>query len=292
MQMFNLRLRESICSTNKMMKEITVLDCENVKKFKFARIFVYRFLSILVSCQYNAVYIAPYHKQGRRSVFRIFLRKAHRKNSHFLCLLYSIFKLNVMVLQVVIYSALQPILALHIMNFSSCQNYWGGGAKRYVCPPPPYKYIYYFCRYIWGSCPPQYQKAGYASGGGGGALTVHDMMFRLYRAICIIWQRCDWQYCGLVLKHFFTMFNIKVKKYKSSSRENNKQLHFRIQATSWKQNGNLSHTKFAMHCGCRKCFESFRQFLMQHLVFYRMSFVIHELHSLISCANNNWAHAV
>ena len=27
-----------------------------------------------------------------------------------------------------------------------------------------YKYIYYFCRYIWGSCPPpQYQKAGYAS---------------------------------------------------------------------------------------------------------------------------------
>ena len=28
----------------------------------------------------------------------------------------------------------KPILALHI-NFSSCQNYWGG-AKRYVCPPP------------------------------------------------------------------------------------------------------------------------------------------------------------
>ena len=42
----------------------------------------------------------------------------------------------------------QPILALHIINFSSCQNYWGGGgAKRYIClpifslgvtaPPPP-----------------------------------------------------------------------------------------------------------------------------------------------------------
>ena len=54
-----------------------------------------------------------------------------------------------------------PILALHI-NFSSCRNY-GGGAKRYILylpPPPPgstplqYKYIYYFCRYIWGSCPP------------------------------------------------------------------------------------------------------------------------------------------
>ena len=31
-----------------------------------------------------------------------------------------------------------PILALHIINFSSCRNYWGGGggAKRYVCPPP------------------------------------------------------------------------------------------------------------------------------------------------------------
>ena len=42
---------------------------------------------------------------------------------------------------------LKPMLALHIMNFSSCRNYWGGGAKRYVChpnifmgataPPPP-----------------------------------------------------------------------------------------------------------------------------------------------------------
>ena len=55
-----------------MMKEITVLDCENVKKFKFARLarsHIRRFLSILVSCQYNDVYIAPYHKQGRRSVF-------------------------------------------------------------------------------------------------------------------------------------------------------------------------------------------------------------------------------
>ena len=52
-----------------MMKEITVLDCENVKKFKFARLarsLIRRFLSILVSCQYNDVY-----KQGRRSVFRM-----------------------------------------------------------------------------------------------------------------------------------------------------------------------------------------------------------------------------
>ena len=59
-----------------------------------------------------------------------------------------------------IYSAFQPILALHIMNFSSCQNYWGGGGKT-IClppPPPPYKYIYYFCRYIWGSCPPNTKK--------------------------------------------------------------------------------------------------------------------------------------
>ena len=34
-----------------------------------------------------------------------------------------------------------------------------------------YKLLFFlfFCRYIWGSCPPpQYQKAGYASGGGGG----------------------------------------------------------------------------------------------------------------------------
>ena len=54
-----------------MMKEITVLDCENVKILKLARSHIHRFLLILVSCQYNVVYIAPYHKQGRRSVFRI-----------------------------------------------------------------------------------------------------------------------------------------------------------------------------------------------------------------------------
>ena len=28
-----------------------------------------------------------------------------------------------------------PILALHIMNFSSCRNYWGGGGKT-ICLPP------------------------------------------------------------------------------------------------------------------------------------------------------------
>ena len=57
-----------------MMKEITVFDCENVKILKLARSarsHIHRFLLILVSCQYNVVYIAPYHKQGRRSVFRI-----------------------------------------------------------------------------------------------------------------------------------------------------------------------------------------------------------------------------
>ena len=57
-----------------MMKEITVLDCENVKILKLARSarsHIHRFLLTLVSCQYNVVYIAPYHKQGRRSVFRI-----------------------------------------------------------------------------------------------------------------------------------------------------------------------------------------------------------------------------
>ena len=43
----------------------------------------------------------------------------------------------------------KPILALHIINFSSCfSNYWwgeGGGAKRYVCPQ------YFHWR---GDCPP------------------------------------------------------------------------------------------------------------------------------------------
>ena len=47
----------------------------------------------------------------------------------------------------------EPILALHIINFSSWRNYWGGGgAKRYVCPPPP---------------PPK--KNIFIGGGGGGA---------------------------------------------------------------------------------------------------------------------------
>ena len=41
---------------------ITVLDCENVKKFKLARCarsHIHKFFLILVSCQYNVVYIAP-----------------------------------------------------------------------------------------------------------------------------------------------------------------------------------------------------------------------------------------
>ena len=63
-----------------------------------------------------------------------------------------------------IYSAFKPILALHIVNFSSCQNYWGGGGKRYVCPPPPYKYIIFVGTFGGLAPPPQYQKAGYASG--------------------------------------------------------------------------------------------------------------------------------
>ena len=69
-----------------MMKEITVLDCENVKKFKFARLarsHIRRLLSILVSCQHNDVYIAPYHKQGRRSVFRMGGGGAKVKRSKF-----------------------------------------------------------------------------------------------------------------------------------------------------------------------------------------------------------------
>ena len=33
-----------------------------------------------------------------------------------------------------------PILALHIINFSSCRNYWGGGGGQndmFAPPPPP-----------------------------------------------------------------------------------------------------------------------------------------------------------
>ena len=57
-----------------MMKEITVLDCENVKKFKFARLarsHIRRFLSILVSCQYNDVYTVRPNKKETRFISEI-----------------------------------------------------------------------------------------------------------------------------------------------------------------------------------------------------------------------------
>ena len=31
----------------------------------------------------------------------------------------------------------KPILALHIINFSSCRNYWGGGGQNDMFPSPP-----------------------------------------------------------------------------------------------------------------------------------------------------------
>ena len=42
-----------------------LLDCENVKRIKLARCarsHIHCFILILVSSQYNVVYIAPYHK--------------------------------------------------------------------------------------------------------------------------------------------------------------------------------------------------------------------------------------
>ena len=67
-----------------------------------------------------------------------------------------------------IYSAFKPILALHIVNFSICQNYWGGGGggKRYVSPPPPHISTLFLSVHL-GVLPPQYQKAGYATGAAG-----------------------------------------------------------------------------------------------------------------------------
>ena len=59
-----------------------------------------------------------------------------------LCMFSSIFMLNVIVLKCLIVLVI-PILALHIINFSSCRNYWG---QNDVCPlnifrgrtaPPP-----------------------------------------------------------------------------------------------------------------------------------------------------------
>ena len=51
----NVFLRQSIWSTNKILKEIAVLECE--KFSKLARIFN-RFFLMLVFCQYNVVYSA------------------------------------------------------------------------------------------------------------------------------------------------------------------------------------------------------------------------------------------
>ena len=53
----NVSERKYLKYTNKIMKEITVLEWENVQKIKlarFARSHIHRFLFILVSCQYVA----------------------------------------------------------------------------------------------------------------------------------------------------------------------------------------------------------------------------------------------
>ena len=65
------------------MKEITVLDCENVNGiFKLTRsarshAYSYRFLLILVSCQYNVVYtisrgVDPFFGWGKLKMVKIF----------------------------------------------------------------------------------------------------------------------------------------------------------------------------------------------------------------------------
>ena len=48
----------------------------------------------------------------------------------------GIFIYNCMVLKCMIV-LFKPILALHIINFSSCLNYWGGGGGNDISPPPP-----------------------------------------------------------------------------------------------------------------------------------------------------------
>ena len=68
------------------------------------------------------------------ALFQYNILRAKRTAKFKLCMLSSVFRLNLMVLQCL--ALLFKPIALHIMNFSSCQNYWGGGgAKRYVCPP-------------------------------------------------------------------------------------------------------------------------------------------------------------
>ena len=49
------------------------------------------------------------------------------------------------------------------MNFSSCQNYLGGGGQNDMFPPPPHIVHILFLSVHLGVLPPQYQKAGYAS---------------------------------------------------------------------------------------------------------------------------------
>ena len=135
-------------------------------------------LLILVSCQYECrVYSASYHKQGRRSVFRIgggggggpkVKRSLNFRRASRAHLQYKIMRANrkiwmfiiiiIIICQyfgVVIYSAFQHILALHVMNFSRCQNYWGGGGgERYVPPPPHISTHIIFVGTFGGLAPP------------------------------------------------------------------------------------------------------------------------------------------
>ena len=80
-----------------------------------------------------------HRKEPRCRVFQIRAQNrniqlcAQPQHNWKLCMFSSVFMLNLMVFQglAVLF---KPILALHIINFSSCRNNWGGGAQNDISP--------------------------------------------------------------------------------------------------------------------------------------------------------------
>ena len=66
-------LRQSIWSTNKILKEITVLECEMRKFSKLARSHIHRFPSMLVVCRYTVVYIYLHTTDNKRELHWLYM---------------------------------------------------------------------------------------------------------------------------------------------------------------------------------------------------------------------------
>ena len=109
--------------------------------------------------------IAPYHKQGRRSVFRMGGGGQKFKRSKFSARFARTFPIYIFPIFPIsaqsepqnrlIFCLLFCVCDLQCFSTYSCITYyeffkWGGGGGG--------KTIRYFCWYIWGSCPPNTKK--------------------------------------------------------------------------------------------------------------------------------------